>query len=109
MSPDHELFCTMIEPTEKPPALRATMLQTRPVSQSGDPRQAKRLQQVARNAPSRLRLFERVYAGKASPRECIKAFCLECLGFDEALIRTCTATACPLRRIRPYQRKEGGV
>ena len=62
---------------------------------------------MERDAPSRLALFKRVYGGTASPREVIKAFCLECVGFEEAAIRECTATACPLRRFRPFQKGEG--
>ncbi len=59
--------------------------QTRPVSQFGDLQQARRLRQVSEHYPSRLRLFRRVYAGQTSPRECIKAFCLECNGWEEAV------------------------
>ena len=77
--------------------------QTRPVGQSGDLQQARRLRQVAEGCPSRLGLFQRVYRGQSSPRECIKAFCLECNGLEETAIRDCTARACPLYRLRPYQ------
>lgn len=65
--------------------------------------QAKRLAAVAQDAPSKLGIFKRVYAGKATMRLCIKAFCLECAWMDLAAIRDCTATACPLWRRRPYQ------
>lgn len=67
------------------------------------PRQAKRLAAVAQDAPSKLGIFKRVYAGKANMRLCIKAFCLECVWMDTTAIRDCTATACPLWRRRPYQ------
>jgi hypothetical protein len=82
----------------------ATISQTRPVGQSGDLQQARRLRQVAEHCPSRLWLLQRVYQGQTSPRECIKAFCLECNGWEEAAIRDCTAKACPLYRLRPYQK-----
>jgi len=65
--------------------------------------QAKRLAAIAQDAPSKSGIFERVYAGKASMRLCIKAFCLECVWMDILAIRECTATACPLWRRRPYQ------
>ena len=42
----------------------ATKSQTRPVGQSGDRQQAGRLRQVAEHHPSRLKLFQRVYAGR---------------------------------------------
>lgn len=90
----------MTEP-EKP----AETSQTNAGGWCGDPRKVKRFEQVAKNAPSRLQLFRRVYEGKASARQSIKAFCLECLGFDERLIRECTGSACPLYRLRPYQRQ----
>ncbi len=90
----------------------ATVPRTDRVGQCSDPQQARRLRQVAEHYPSRLRLFKRLYAGQTSPRECIKAFCLECNGWEEAAIRECCAPACPLYRLRPYQgtipRAKGG-
>jgi hypothetical protein len=38
-----------------------------------------------------------------SPRRAIKAFCLECVGFDRAAVTGCTAFACPLWNFRPFQ------
>ena len=72
-----------------------------------DPRRARMVQQVREDAPSRVGVFLRVYSGSASPREAIKAKCLECCWMDEAGIRECTGTACPLWGFRPYQ-KGGG-
>jgi len=68
-------------------------------------KQAERLGEVDQCAPSKTGIFRRVYAGQASPRECIKAFCLDCTGFNEFAIRECLFVACPLFRLRPYQRK----
>jgi hypothetical protein len=68
-------------------------------------KQAERLGEVDECAPSKTGIFRRVYAGQASPRECIKAFCLDCTGFNELAIRECLFVACPLFRLRPYQRK----
>jgi hypothetical protein len=67
-----------------------------------DAKQARRLAQVSEHYPRFKGLFLRCYRG-AGPRQCIKAFCLECNGWEPAAIRDCTATACPLFRIRPYQ------
>jgi hypothetical protein len=77
--------------------------QSVPDSEFSDPRRVRRFKQVLEHYPSRAGLFRKVYEGKASPRECIKAFCLECNGWEEAAIRDCPATACPIWRMRPYQ------
>lgn len=50
--------------------------------------------------------FKRSYARKASPRTAIKAFCLECVGFDRVAVAECAAYACPLWNYRPFQPKE---
>lgn len=65
----------------------------------------RRAERMATLPISRVKLFNRVYAAKAPPRSAIKAFCGECLAFNEQDIRTCTAPACPLYEYRPYQRK----
>jgi hypothetical protein len=68
---------------------------------------AKRTRRLATIPTAYRKLFERSYTGKASPRASIKAFCLECIGFERAAITDCTASACPLWRLRPYQKKGG--
>ncbi len=72
--------------------------ETRSYSES---RKAKRLAHIPQ---TKVGLFKRIYAGTASPRQSIKAMCLECLGFDMDGIRDCTAPECPLYRFRPYQK-----
>jgi len=52
---------------------------------------------------------EGVQTSSCSPRRAIKAFCLECCGFDHKAITECTAYACPLWNFRPFQEKAGGV
>ena len=74
-------------------------------SEFGDLRRVRRFKQVAEHYPSRMGLFRKVYQGQASPRQCIKAFCLECNGWEVAAICDCTATACPIFKYRPYQAK----
>ncbi len=81
---------------------------TDPESEFGDRHRVRRFKQVAEHYPSRMGLFRRVYHGQASPREAIKAFCLECNGWEEAAIRDCPSTACPIWRERPFQVRAGG-
>jgi len=47
--------------------------------------------------------FTRAVDGLASPRDAIKSFCLECVGWESEEVRRCTAMACPLWPYRPYQ------
>lgn len=47
-----------------------------------------------------------VVAGSASPRNAIKAFCLECMGYNGAEVKRCETINCPLNMYRPYQPKE---
>jgi len=77
-------------------------------AQDRDARIAKRLQVIGQDSPSKLKLFERVFAGTASPRQVIKAQCCECLNCDTEAIRTCTAPTCPLYLYRPFM-KGGGL
>ena len=67
-------------------------------------RRKERLSQVKMDAPSCLKTFENAYKGK-SRRLAIKAFCFECMGYDRAAIRNCTAPACPLWEVRPFKGK----
>ena len=71
---------------EKIAAKRAGRLATTPVSCQGH--------------------FVAAWSGKCAPRRAIKAFCLECLGFDRQAISECTGWACPLWNFRPYQENE---
>lgn len=50
-------------------------------------------------------LIMRCWARKCSPRQVLKAFCLECVGGDRDAIRTCTGYACPIWEYRPFQTK----
>lgn len=52
-------------------------------------------------------LTRKALEGKASPRGAIKAFCLECVGYERKEIIFCTAPCCPLYEYRPkYQLKQ---
>lgn len=48
-------------------------------------------------------LAERSWEGQQSPRQAIKAKCLECVGYEAAEVTLCTATLCPLWMLRPYR------
>lgn len=78
-------------------------------SEFSDPKIIRMLRQVSEDAPSKLGVFRSVYSSTASPREAIKAKCLECCWMDVAGIRECTGTACPLWRLRPYQLVRGNA
>ena len=52
-------------------------------------------------------LLKRVFDGKSPRSQCIKAMCLDCLGFDRQAISECTGYACPLWNVRPFQKKGG--
>ena len=55
------------------------------------------------------RNYRRAASGKASPREAIKAQCLQCVGWVREEVRLCTALDCPLWMYRPFKADgEGG-
>ena len=74
-----------------------------PFSPSNEFINRKRFERLASIPKSRVALLKRVYTGRTTPRNAIKAFCYDCLDFNEQEIRTCTAPACPLYEYRPYQ------
>ena len=80
-------------------------LQTDRVSGFDDPKIVFMLKQVSEDAPSKLGVFRRVYSATASPREAIRAKCLECAWMSVADIRECPSSACPLWGFRPYQQQ----
>ncbi len=43
-------------------------------------------------------------SGKATPRNAIKAFCIECMGYTRAEVTGCDTIDCPLNLYRPYQK-----
>jgi hypothetical protein len=69
-----------------------------------DGRRAQAIRNRALQMPqSRRGIYLRSAAGTAPPRTAIKAFCLECMGWQREEVRLCTATACPLWLYRPYR------
>ena len=87
--------------TKQPP-------KTRREDEFSDPKRVLMLKQLSADAPSKLGVFKSVYSLTASPRQAIKAKCLECCWMHVAGIRECLGTACPLWSFRPYQQKGGG-
>ena len=69
------------------------------------PQQERIVAGVKRQAPSKLQVFRRAYAGAATKRGAIQAKCLDCSNLNVSEVRECTATGCPLWRYRPYQVK----
>lgn len=43
-------------------------------------------------------------SGKASPRNAIKAFCIECMNYVRSEVRDCDTIECPLNLYRPYRK-----
>lgn len=53
--------------------------------------------------PASRLLIVACWAKKAPPRQAIKAFCNEYMGYERRAVTECTAYACPLYAYRPYQ------
>jgi hypothetical protein len=53
--------------------------------------------------PSVRRIMARAFARGASPRQAIKAKCLDCCCYDRAEVAGCTVVLCPLHPYRPFQ------
>lgn len=49
------------------------------------------------------RLITRAFNGCASPRQAIKAKCLDCCCYDRSEVADCRVVLCPLWRYRPFQ------
>jgi hypothetical protein len=70
---------------------------------------AESLQWIAKEAPSRLELFERVFSpSNRSRAEAVKAKCLECGDLTDKEVRECTCYACPLYHFRPFKLRGEG-
>jgi len=66
-----------------------------------DTAQTKRIEYVRQRVPRRVAMYERCFIGKASLAFRIKTFCLDCMGVNYRLAKTCAATTCPLYGGRP--------
>jgi hypothetical protein len=83
-------------------------VQAAPLGEFSDSKRVRMMRQVSEDAPSKAGVFRRVYCVTATPREAIKAMCLQCCWMDVAGIRECSATACPLWGFRPYRNMASG-
>ncbi len=45
-------------------------------------------------------------SGKASPRNAIKSFCLECMGWQRNEVSRCSTIDCPLNLYRPFRKDQ---
>ena len=59
-------------------------------------------ERLSQMGPNRRNGYLRALKGD-SPAAAIKAFCLECVGWQKEEVKLCTAPACPLYRYRPFQ------
>lgn len=66
-----------------------------------------RFREYVSTVPPKYRhLVAKVAEGATSPRQAIKAKCLDCCHFQRAEVRDCAVWVCPLHRFRPYQFEE---
>ena len=72
----------------------------------GEKQRAKIRQRLADMPSSCRRTYLQALTGK-SKRAAIKAFCLECVGWERVAVAECTASACPLYLYRPFGRYGG--
>lgn len=65
---------------------------------------AKRARRIATAPVSCRKVLIDSWSQKCAPRRAIKAFCLECVGFERVAITECSSFACPLWNFRPYRK-----
>jgi len=57
------------------------------------------------DVPAKYRkLISRAKEGTVSPRQAIKAKCIECCGFDIKTAQDCRVPSCPLYEYNPYRK-----
>ncbi len=61
--------------------------------------EAARRKRLAQIPPRQCSIFLRAWGGK-SRKTAIRAFCLNCVGYESAEVNRCTAPACPLYEFR---------
>lgn len=65
---------------------------------------AERLKRKLDDVPVKYKgIVERAVRGQSSPRDAIKAQCLECVGYVRTEVTLCTSFVCPLYMYRPYK------
>ena len=67
---------------------------------------------IINKADSMPRIYRKNYLaaveGRATPRNAIKAFCLECMGWQRNEVSGCSTIDCPLNLYRPYRKVGDG-
>ncbi len=76
-----------------------------PVAFSIEHHRSRRLDRIAKENPSKLALFKKIYAFQHTRNQAIKGLCLDCMGFDTVGIGECGDRLCPLWKFRPFQKK----
>ena len=65
-----------------------------------------RLGEIARTPALSQQIVARALHGSSSPRQAIKARCLQCSNFQREEIAHCSVVTCALWQYRPYQEGE---
>jgi len=80
-----------------------TRARSRLIRKGSVPQVQERLEVVPEHQKS---LYLDATTGRASARQAIKAFCLECVGWKPDDVRSCQGYACPLYLYRPFKRTD---
>lgn len=84
-------------------AERAKATQNHGRSDGNRPQHASIQKKAKRIPPLYRQGYLRAVSGQASPRQAIKAFCLECICWQRNEIELCPSVSCPLYPYRPFQ------
>jgi len=60
-------------------------------------------QRIEQMPESQRKTYLKASQGKGSPRNAIKAFCSECVGYSREEVTLCTDVGCPLYLFRPFK------
>ena len=74
-------------------------------STSFTPGMRRKLEQVQEEMPSAYKTFCDAFSHKSRAKS-VKAFCIECNGFDRVAVKDCSCDGCPLWSFRPYAQRE---
>ena len=69
-------------------------------------REAQINERLAQMPQTMRKSYEKAAHGKGSPRNAIKAFCCECIGYERKEIALCTDLGCPVYAFRPKFREK---
>jgi hypothetical protein len=89
---------------KSPPTVNDYMEQFRDAGIGAKMKQQAKVRLEQMNASGRA-TYARVILGVASPRDRIKCFCVECMGYEKFEVAGCTDHGCPLYGERPQLQK----